>query len=598
MAQGSITAPADNTAESNRQQAEEIYRTRLAAWEKARFAPPPAKPLNPIEPTLHLTTPMRDGIALDTEVFLPPQAKLSADEQGEALPIILVRTPYPFGRASQNGGLMIPRYLAAGYGFVSQQTRGQGASAGVFRFLRDDINDGYDTVQWVAEQPWCNGRVGMQGSSYLGCTQLMAARAKPPALKCIMPTAFIGDFTRSFPFSNGVPKRAPFMQWHQVLDAARWDDLEVAYYDINSQNHPLLGPAFLHRPLIDAADTVLSDDKLTSWREVMANPSNNDFWAPLNFSDTELSDLNLPLFITDGWYDVTVGPADFFTRLETLQPQSADRYLLIGPWDHYQTAANSEPGEDNGDRILPDNGAIDHINYRLAFFDRYLKQQATTTVQDDRVRVYITGAKNSNANIWKNYSTFPAPGTRYQVLYLHSGGNANAFPGNGILDTKTPQTEPTDHYTYDPALPTFFQSESASDRRPIEIRADVLTYTSEPLSEPLTLLGNIQLVLYAASDAPDTDWFTVLTEVFPDGQSKSFHYAPPAFRARYRQGLDKDVLLTPNKPEQYLLSLGVAGHQIAAGHRLRLSIFSAEFPEFDQYIVKIFKVIPNQNALA
>ena len=154
-------------------------------------------------------------------------------------------------------------------------------------------------------------------------------------------------------------------------------------------------------------------------------------------------------------------------------------------------------------------------------------------------------------------------------------------PGNGVLSWDLPHEEPTDSYIYDPALPTNSRVETFCDRREVEVRSDVLTYTSEPLTTPLTILGDIELHLHAASDAPDTDWFVVLTEVTPDGQSRSFHYAPPAFRARYRDGFDQEVFLTPNKPEEFRISMGPAGHQIAAGNCLRLSIFSAAFPEFD-----------------
>ena len=241
----------------------------------------------------------------------------------------------------------------------------------------------------------------------------------------------------------------------------------------------------------------------------------------------------------------------------------------------------SEPGDDNGDRILPDNGAIDHVDYRLAFYDRYLKDDPQALVQPDRVRVYITGAPNSNANRWLDLPTFPAPNTEYRKLYLHSQGDAQSFPGDGQLTWQTPEEEPADQYTYDPTLPTASAAETSRDRRAVEIRSDVLTYTSEPLTAPLTILGDIELNLHAASDGPDTDWFAVLTEVYPDGQSKSFHYAPPAFRARYREGFDKETFLTPNKPEKFYIPMGPAGHQIAAGHRLRLSIFSAAFPEYD-----------------
>jgi len=267
--------------------------------------------------------------------------------------------------------------------------------------------------------------------------------------------------------------------------------------------------------------------------------------------------------------------------METIQKGKQDRYLLVGPWDHYQTASKSLPGEDNGDRVMPDNGAIDHMDHRLAFFDRYLKDDQQAKVQEDRVRVYISGASESNANRWKSFPTFPAPGTDYKSLYLHSQGDARSFPGDGQLNWNKPHDEPVDQYVYDPALPTASKMESFDDRRDVEIRSDVLTYTSQPLVDPLTILGDIKLVLHAASDAPDTDWFVVLTEVAPDGQSRSFHYAPPAFRARYREGFDQEVLLTPDQPEEFQLPLGPAGHQIAAGHCLRLSIFSAAFPEYD-----------------
>jgi len=253
----------------------------------------------------------------------------------------------------------------------------------------------------------------------------------------------------------------------------------------------------------------------------------------------------------------------------------------VGPWNHYQTYSPSQPGDFDGDRKLPDNGAVDLVAQRLAFFDHYLKGDNSAKVQEDRVRVYITGAENSNANVWLNFPTFPAPSTQQKPLYLHSQGQANNIPSDGVLSDNLPMDEPVDHYLYDPALPTASAAATSKDRRQTEIRADVLTYTSAPLTDPLTILGDITLVLYAASDAPDTDWFAVITEVFPDGQSKSFHYAPPAFRARYREGFDREVFLTANKPEEFRIPMGPAGHQIAAGNCIRLSIFSAAFPEYD-----------------
>jgi len=545
------------------------YKQKLATWEKAKFAPPPRPPLSPITPTKTTHIIMREGIRLYTELFLP--------ESPKPHPTILTRSPYPFSRASRNGRIAIERLLQAGYAVVFQLTRGQGSSEGEFQLLKNEGNDGYDTIQWIAEQPWCDGKVGMRGASYLGSTQIQAARAKPPALKCIAPTAFVGNSVTCLPFSYGVPCKGSYMQWQTLLDAEDWADLEVDYGDVlGALNHPKWGPAFRKRPLVDAADEVLSGNKLQVWKDTISQPTENEFWQDVHFTDQDLAELDLPIFFTDGWYDATIGPIDFFARMENNQVNHSDRYLLVGPWDHYQTGAPSKPGDDNGDRVLPDNGAIDHLDHLIAFYDRYLKDDKKAEIQSDRVRAYITGA-----NRWLNLSTFPAPDTEFQPLYLHSAGDARGFPGDGELSFRAPDDEPSDRYTYDPDLPTPSLMETFTDRRDTEVRSDVLTYTSEPFTEPLTILGEITLVLHAASSARDTDWFALITDVSPDGQSRSFHYAPPAFRARYREGMDKEVYLTPNKPEVFRIPMGPAGHQIGEGHRLRLSIFSAAFPEYD-----------------
>lgn len=585
MNEGQCDEPLENATKNTD---EENYKARLAAWKDAQFSPPPEPPLTPLKPILIEQVPMRDGVRLYTEIFLPSGAGTSVT----AFPVILCRSPYPYSIFSRSGGKgNIPKYLAAGYAVVFQLTRGQGQSEGQFRQYLDDINDGYDTIQWLAEQAWSNGRVGMLGGSYCGVVQLLAARAQPPALKCIMPTAFGGNFTQSFPFANGVLKKGPFLQWLQLVDAERSDGMDTRYCDMNAINHPKWGPAFYERPTINAADQLLSGDKLACYREVVSNPCDNEYWKDIHFTDNELAALDIPIFITDGWYDSTIGPIDFFTRLEKHQPNRDDRFLLVGPWNHAQTQGPAQPGDDDGDRIYPEKGGVDFFALRLAFFDRYLKadseggdsqqKRSNTNIQEDRVKVYIAGSPDSKANDWFHFPTFPAPGSENKSLYLHSQGNAHTFPGDGVLSWEQPGEEPTDHYTYDPNVPTNSISRTYKDRRPVEVRSDVLVYTSAPLTKPLTILGDITLNLHAASSAPDTDWFAIITEVFPDGQSRSFHYAPTAYRARYREGMDREALLTPNKPEQFTIPMGPAGHQIAPGNRIRLSIFSSAFPEYE-----------------
>ena len=535
----------------------------------------------PIELSMNIQVPVRDGVTLYTEVFLPcskKRRKKSGDES--AWPVILFRSPYPFSRMSSSGIEAVNSYLESGYALVFQLCRGQGSSRGDFHMYRDELDDGCDVIEWIARQSWCNGSVGMEGSSYLGTTQLLAAKARPPALKCIMPAAFVGNACHCFPFSYGVPWK-PSMQWFQLVDAERADDVDVTYGDMEAAlKHPKWGKALRHRPFIDAADEVLSGDKLKSYRECISNPIDNEFWQSNHFTDEQLAELDIPIFFTDGWYDLTMGPINYFSRMEQLN-KNQDRYLLVGPWNHGQTYAKHEALASDGERILPENGAVDLRALRKSFFDRYLKGDTDSQIQDDRVRVYISGASNSNANVWLNFPTFPAPGTQQKCLYLHSKGGACGIPSDGLIDETKPMGEPTDTYIYDPSLPTNSNIGGNEDRRQIEMRNDVLTYTTLPLTKALTILGDITLVLHAASDCPDTDWLAVVTEVFPDGQSKCFHSAHYAFRARYREGFDREVFLKPNQPEEFRIPMGPAGHQIASGHSLRLSIFSAAFPMYE-----------------
>lgn len=551
------------------------YKEKFRKWEKARFSPPPEPELRPFPPTVVDMVAMRDGVRLYTEIFLP-YAYTGANCSNK-IPCILIRSPYPYNRPSRSDKRPLSRYLDAGFAVVFQLTRGQGKSEGVFHFFKDEINDGYDCIEWITEQLWCSGNIGMEGSSYLGGTQLLAAKANHPALKCIMPTAFIGNYTKYFPYCNGVPNLLMYLQWHKVADLESCDDLEANYGDVNLLKHPVWGPALRKKPLIDVANGILSGDKLDSWRETISRPMDDECWEDIHFSDEELAKLDIPIFLTDGWYDPTVGPINFFERLEKIRPNK-EQYLLVGPWNHAQTFADILHDQDNGDRKMPKNASMDLMGQRVNFFEKFLKYNSSNSVQKNRVRVFITGSHKSDANVWLEMSTFPAPGTKEIFLYLHSQGDAKSFPLGGMLNEFEPTKEPEDIYFYDPDFPTPTESEPLRDRREIEIRGDVLCYTTEPLVHSLTILGEIKLTLYAATDCLDTDWFAQITEVFPDGKSLAFHSSICCLRTRYTNDLKHERLLEPNHVYQFALSLGHAAHQIRAGNQLRLSVFSANYP--------------------
>ena len=514
---------------------------------------------------------MRDGIRLYTEIFLP-------SDSGD-FPTIFIRSPYPFSRPSLMDVWPVSRYLNAGYAFVFQLTRGQYKSEGEFHYYVDDEWDGYDSIDWIASQTWCNGNVGMEGVSYHGTTQLRAARSKHESLKCIMPTAFVGSANDCHPFRGGIPARGSFMPWYRRADVEDAEERAVLASRLaNPLNDALWNSALHHRPLLAAADAVLAGDKLASWRDVISRPPESRYWRTIFYTEDDVNALDISVFYTAGWFDSTKGTIEQFCLLDKLQPDWNDSYLLIGPWDHGQTYYASLQGQSQGDREMSDNAQVDLVAQRLRYFDRYLKGKTDTTIQPDRVRVYITGLDR-----WLDLPSFPAPDTIQQRLYLHSTGHANSSSQFGILNCIQPEQEFPDNYIYNPddPAPSAIVSEQFTDRVAFELREDVLTYTTEPLQNSLTILGEIILNLHAATDGRDTDWFAQVTEVFPDGRSIAFHGGLGALRARYREGFDKPKLLTPDKPAEYRISLGHAGHQIEAGNRLRLSIFSSYFPLCD-----------------
>jgi len=556
-----------SSVEPEKAMVQNSYEERLAEWNRARFAPSPEPDLIPAQPTLVEMASMRDGVRLHTEVYLP-------DRQGQ-FPVILVRSVYPYSRPSRNDKRPISRYLEAGFAFVFQVTRGQYKSEGEFRFLTGDIADGQDCINWVESQSWCDGNIGMEGASYLGATQFMALKSKPPALKCIIPTAFPGHIDDSAFYTGGIPARGWCLQWHNFADIDDMADLDVPYGEGALMKHNRWGPAMRKRPLIDAADGILEGDKLQSWYQMMSSPQGDELWESLRYTDADLADIDIPVFFIGGWLDPTIGPVEYFCRLEQLNNRD-DRFLMVGPWSHFQTSDVQAQKNDNGLREMHASSTVDLVGLYLVFFDRYLRGNKDNEVQLDPIKIFISGADK-----WQSYPTFPPPEQQLQKIYLHSAGRADSFPGDGSLSWELPENEPTDSYIYDPTFATPEEAQAYQDRRDIEVRGDVLTYTSPPLEKPLTILGDINLVLFAASDARDTDWWAALTEVFPDGRSVAFHGAFPGIRARYRNGRDKEELLKPEEPVELRIPLGSAGHQLPVGSRLRLSICSAMFPGFD-----------------
>lgn len=543
---------------------------QLAAWMRARYAPPPMPAATPATPDQVAMAAMRDGVRLHTEIFLPP---------GKGpFPTIVCRAPYPMAMPSIDDSRPVSRYTEAGFAFVYQLTRGQGPSEGRFRFFVDDVDDSEDCIHWLAAQPWCNGRVAMEGASYAGNVQWYAARRRPEALRCIMPTAFVSDFVKGPPQVGGIPMRGMLLQWFNIADVERIDQADFMYLDMSIQQHPEWGPALREMPLAEAArDRISREDKREACLEILDHLSDDAHWSGTHFRDEELDTVaELPALITAGWYDPTIGPLDFYRRLEARDPGRADRYLMVGPWEHagaFKSQAHVAP---IGERRVPENARIDLIQPRIDFCRRYLSDEPDA-FQAPRARLYITGSER-----WIDADDLDGQ-SQTRTLYLHSQGRANGADGDGVLCEQAPVDAPANRYRHDPRFPAPCNSQWFAERHPIEMRSDCLVFTTDAFTEPMTLLGEARLLLYAATSAQDTDWIATLSEVLPDGRSLCFHGEAGGLRARYRDGFDRVSLPIPGAPHRYQISLGHCGHTLMPGTRLRLTINSAYAPYLDPH---------------
>lgn len=508
-------------------------------------------------------TPMRDGVQLASDIWLP--------EAPGKYPVLLIRTPYLKSMELINVPSLAAYFASRGYVFVMQDVRGRGDSDGEFNFFFQEGPDGYDTIEWLAKQPFSNGRVGMLGVSYLGTVQWLAAREQPPSLACMAPTAPAGRYLEELPFVGGAFMHQWALGWLNGVSGKSDQGPNLRGTDWEK--------VFAHRPLLSSDSAMGRPMRL--YREFLTNPLMTDYWKRIQFTADDFTKIRIPTLTVTGWFDGDQPGALFYWRgLERGAPNKEQHYLVSGPWNHVQTFLGG--ATKLGEMDLPAESIVDTKALHLAFFDWCLKQSAPR-FDVPRTRLYITGA-----NEWRIGDVYPPREATPTPLYLRSGGRANSLAGDGTLSWERPGAEPPDRFTYDPKRPApadIGGTMTAIDRRPIQRRDDVLVYTSDVLSDPVEIIGNVIVTLEAASDARDTDFTAVLSDVYPDGRSVSLGPNIGIRRARYRHGMTREELLTPGKPETFTIELYDIAHRFLPGHRIRIEISSSAAPHYN----------PNQN---
>jgi putative CocE/NonD family hydrolase len=522
--------------------------------------------------------PMRDGVLLQADIYRPD------DEQRH--PVLLQRTPYNRRDSFAvvvNAGIEPLRAVERGYVVVIQDTRGRFGSEGLFHPFEHEGDDGADTIGWLAEQNYCNGRIGMYGASYYAATQLLAATQRPEALKAIAPKATAADYYDSWFYFGGALQLGFSVYWAlglAVAEATRragaGEDTSAELNDLeNWLNDP--ARAFGSRPLIARGALNATLPAYEAW---LTHDRDDVFWRAISVSD-RWSSIEIPALHIGGWYDIFLRGT--IANYVGMAQHAPDQELLVGPWAHaveYDALGEVEFGPGAS------AAALDMTGVHLEFFDRHLGENPPA-VERPVAKVFAMGS-----NTWVSHSRWPPAEAQTQSLWLTGPG---AEARGRLCDRQPQEKQPSSNFTFDPADPvptiggaTFLPGAyiglhaGPRDQRPTYHRQDVLTFTGPALGAPLTIAGSVAVELYAATSAKDTDFTAKLVDVQPGGRALLICDGIVRRRHVIRAA---DVAQAPSEGpgdvERYEIDLGHTYYVLGTGHRLQLDVSSSNFPRFD-----------------
>jgi len=491
--------------------------------------------------------PLRDGVTLSANITLPTELPA---------PAVVVRTPY--GKSGEMQSKRAAMFASGGYVAVLVDVRGRGDSDGEFAPYRNDGPDGADVIEWVAAQDWCTGDVATHGGSYGGHIQWLTALERPPALKAMVAMVTPSDPFVEFPTGLPTPMH---IYWFRMVDARvlqHADDIDWMQI-------------YKHRPMLTMDEA--AGFHSPNWREELGHRTLDDWWESHRYQH-RISEIDVPVMHISGWYDdEEIGtPANFAAMVANGR---AGQRLLMGPWGHAVNTTRTLGEVDFGPTALIDMDAA-----VLAFLDEHVRGRAPAEPAAP-VRIFVMGA-----NEWRDEPSWPPPGVEIEEWHLSSDGRANSRYGDGRLQQKpVGADEPPDRWIHDPDRPVPFITDSSSsqiggpdDYAGIEGRGDVLVYTSEPLPEPLELIGPVRLVAHVSTSGGDADVMAKLLDVHPNGFAQRL--CDGMIRLRYRDGFTSEKSVTPGEVYEVEIAMWDTCIQIAAGHQLRLEVASSAFPKF------------------
>lgn len=550
---------------------------------------------------------MRDGTRLATDIYRPKNAS-------GKVPAIFVRTPYNFNYWDVRDGAPadMTRILDAvkrGYAYVGQNERGHFFSEGHYDILGPPRTDGYDAIQWISSQPWSNGKVGLIGCSSTAEWQMGVAATQPSGLATIIPEGFGAGVGRVKPYYEqgnwyrGGAVQMLFIDWlygeqndvrPMFPKNATQADLirESKSFDL-AQQLPRVDwlDAFKHLPeqdiikAVDGPHGIYADSEPvpTGGRMIQRTPNDSAWYRGGLYHDDMV--INVPGLYLMSWYDVSVGPNLALFNHVRQTAASKDQYAMIAPTLHCSYTRATEHtvvGErDEGD------ARWDYDALTYGWFDHFLKGEDNHLLDTlPHVRYYTMGL-----NKWQSTDVWPPRGAQPMSFFLTSAGKANTMNGDGALLAKPRGSDKPDGFTYDPMNPVPSYGGNvccepglqggAMDQRKMEVRPDILVYTSPPLKEGMEVSGPVTVTLYVSSDRKDTDFSVKLIDVYPDG--RAYNLDETIQRLRYRDGYDKPLVwMEPGKVYKVTFQPMNTSNYFDAGHRIRLEVTSSNFPRFDR----------------
>ena len=549
---------------------------------------------------------MRDGVRLNTDVYAP------RDQQGP-LPIIFRRTPYGIDNAAGALNASYKKLADEGYIFVFQDIRGRFKSEGQFVMQRparsvaqrkdakaiDEATDAYDTIDWLVKNvPNNNGRVGMLGVSYDGWTTAMALTDPHPALRASSPQASPSDMWLGDDFHhNGAFRLSYGFEYAAMMEAGK----DVEHFDFDKYDtygwYLALGP-------LSNVNTKYLHGKIPTWNDYVAHPNYDSFWQVQTLIPA-LTQVTVPTLNVAGWWDQEdfYGPVQIYERLEKFDRDNKN-FLVVGPWNH--GGWNAPLGQKLGNI---DFGSATSKFYRdsiqAPFFAFYLKDRGNLHQPE---AITFEGGSNE----WRHYDAWPPKANvTARSLYFRDSG-ALSFDAPAIQ-----QGAPTyDSYVSDPAHPvpyrnrpiqaTYDQRGSGwytwltEDQRFVDNRADVLSWETPPLTQDVTIAGDVTADLFAATSGSDADWIVKLIDVYPESVPNDpkmggyeFMVSNEVFRGRYRKSYEHPEAITPNQTTEFKYSLHTQSYRFQKGHRIMVQVQSTWFPIIDRnpqtYVPNIFE---------